>query len=339
MATARFKAGRGNELAVRRFLAEVRKNQSELRIVRQEIVEVENRINGLIGRLPQPVERNTVGFYDLTIHPLSAGVPAQLLMNRPDIRQAERELAAAGLDVMVARAQFFPRLDINGSIGYQAFNPKYLFNPEALVFNAIGELAVPVVNKAAIRADYLAANARQLEAVYNYQQTIITAVIEVVNRLSMVENYTRSLALKRQQLQALQISVGFATQLFQAGRTEYIDVLFVLRDLVDAQAVVIDTKRQQLSAIVNTYQALGGGANVVCPPPERPAELPPPRPDGQQLPPPRPVAEPDNLPPLRPGPEAPKKPGVQPVVAVPPEVPRGTEWLRATHDLPPAAGR
>src|SRR4029079_9096924 len=97
------------------------------------------------------------------------GVPAQLLLNRPDIRQAERELASAGLDVKVARAHFFPRLDIAGGIGYQAFNPKYLFNPEALVLNAAGELTAPLINKAAIRADYLAANARQLESVYNYQ--------------------------------------------------------------------------------------------------------------------------------------------------------------------------
>ena len=123
----RCEAGRGTELAVQRFQAEVRKNQSEKLIVRQEIIEAENRINFLAGRFPQPVERTSAGFFDLNIHALSVGVPAQLLQNRPDIRQAERELAAAGLDVKVARAHFFPRLDINGGIGYQAFNPKYLF--------------------------------------------------------------------------------------------------------------------------------------------------------------------------------------------------------------------
>ena len=164
IAKAKMDAGRGTELAVQRFQAEVRKNQSEKLIVQQEIIEAENRINFLVDRFPQPVERNTAGFFDLSIHPLSVGVPAQLLQNRPDIRQAERELEAAGLDVKVARAHFFPRLDITGGIGYQAFNPKYLFNPEALIYNAAGELAAPLINKAAIQAEYLTANARQLQS-------------------------------------------------------------------------------------------------------------------------------------------------------------------------------
>ena len=110
IAKARKEAARSTELAVQRFQAEVRKNQSEKLIINQEIIEVENRINFLVNRFPQPVERDSAGFFDLNIHPLSVGVPSQLLQNRPDIRQAERELAAAGLDVKVARVHFFPQL-------------------------------------------------------------------------------------------------------------------------------------------------------------------------------------------------------------------------------------
>ena len=96
------------------------------------------------------------GFFDLTIHALSVGVPAQLLQNRPDIRQAERELAAAGLDVKVARAHFYPRVDISGGVGYEAFNPEYLFlTPEALIGNVAGNLVVPLINKKAIQAEYI----------------------------------------------------------------------------------------------------------------------------------------------------------------------------------------
>jgi NodT family efflux transporter outer membrane factor (OMF) lipoprotein len=276
VARARLAAARDTELPVQRFLAEVRRNQSEKLIVRQEIVETENRINFLAGRLPQPVERNSSGFFELNLRAPSVGVPAQLLLYRPDVRQAERELAAAGLDVLVARARFFPRVDLTGGIGYRAFNPKYLFDPEALIANAAGELTAPVINRAAIRAEYLTANARQLQSVYNYQRVILTAVTEVVNRLSAVENYGASIAIKRQQLQALETAVDVAGKLFQAARAEYIEVLIAQRDLLEARTVLIDTKRRQLSAVVNVYQALGGGSEVSCPPHDRRADAPQP---------------------------------------------------------------
>jgi NodT family efflux transporter outer membrane factor (OMF) lipoprotein len=307
VAKALVQRGRETELAVQRFQAEVRKNQSEKLIVRQEIIEVENRINFLAGRFPQGVERNSAGFYDLTIHALSVGVPAQLLLNRPDIRQAERELEAAGLDVKIARAHFFPRVDITGGIGYQAFNPKYLFNPEALVLNAAGELVAPVINRAAIRADYRTANARQLQSVYNYQRVVLNAFTELINRLAMVQNYSRSIEIKKQQLQSLETAVDIANKLFQAARTEYLDVLTSQRDLLEARTVLINTKRQQLSAIVNVYQALGGGSLVLCPPQDPQLNAPVP----QQLPGsyPEPEGPPMELP------EPPPVPGAEPLPA------------------------
>ena len=259
VAEANKEAARGTELGVQRFLAEVRRNQSEKLIVRQQIVEVENRINFLAGRYPQPVERATGDLLGLTPHPLALGVPSQLLQNRPDVRQAERELEAAGLDVKVARARFFPRIDITGGVGYQAFVPRYLFNPDALAYNLAGELTAPLVNKKAIQADYLSANARQLQAVYNYQRVVLNAFTEVVNRVSRVENYRQSVEIKKDQLKALEESVVVASRLFQRARAEYVDVLFAQRDLRDARIVTIETKQQQLSAVVSTYQALGGG--------------------------------------------------------------------------------
>lgn len=259
-AESRMKAGRDTALPVQRFEAEVRRYQSEKLIVQQEIIEVENRINFLANRFPQPVERPPVKFFELNLHALSVGVPAQLLLNRPDVRQAERELEAAGLDVKVARANFFPRLTLNAGVGYEAFSPKYLFTtPEALMYNAAGDLVAPLVNRRAIRAEYQSANARQLQTVYNYQRVILNAFTEVVNRLSRVENYRRSVAIKMQQLESLQAAVGSANKLFLAARREYIEVLLAQRDLLEATFAAIETKSQQLSAIVNTYQALGGG--------------------------------------------------------------------------------
>ena len=215
IAKARKAVARGTELAVQRFQAEVRKNQSQKLIIRQEIIEAENRINFLCGRYPQPVERESAGFIDLNLHALSLGVPAQLLQNRPDIRQAERELAAAGLDVRVARANFYPKLFITGGVGYEAFNTKYLFvTPESLIYSVAGDLVAPLINKTAIKADYMNANAKQLQALYDYQRAILNAFTEVINRVSKVQNYSRSIEIKKQQLASLETAVDGSQQSF-----------------------------------------------------------------------------------------------------------------------------
>lgn len=260
IAEARKQAARDTELAVQRFEAEVRKNQSEKLIVRQKIVETENGINYLVGRFPQPVERPSLDFFDLQLSALQIGVPSQLLQNRPDIRQAERELQASGLDIRVARANFFPKVFITAGVGYEAFNAKYLIQtPESLIYSVAGNMVAPLINRAAIKADYFNANAKQLQALYEYQRIILNAFTEVVNQVSKVKNYSESIDLKRQQLTSLETAVDVAGNLFQNARVEYIDVLFAQRDRNDARMVLIDTKREQLSAIVNAYQALGGG--------------------------------------------------------------------------------
>lgn len=266
IAKARKEATRSTELGVLRFQAEVQRNQSEKLIINQQIIQGENRINFLVNRFPQRVERDSSAFYDLTIHPLSVGVPSQLLENRPDIRQAERELTGAGLDVKVARVNFFPQLVISGGVGLHSLLINHLFEPQAVVGDIAGGLVAPFVNKRAIRAQYMTANARQLQAIYNYQRVILEAFTQVTNRITMVQNYSRSIEIKKQQLETLNAAVTFADDLFQNARIEYIDVLFAQRDLRDARTTLIDTKAEQLSAIVNTYQALGGGVFSISTP-------------------------------------------------------------------------
>jgi outer membrane protein TolC len=99
-------------------------------------------------------------------------------------------LAAAGLDVKVARVNFFPQLVITGGVGLNSLNLTHLFEPQAVVGNIAGGLVAPLVNRRMIQAQYLTANARQLQSVYNYQRAILNAFTEVINRVSMVENYS-----------------------------------------------------------------------------------------------------------------------------------------------------
>ncbi|QEH31764.1 Cation efflux system protein CusC precursor [Aquisphaera giovannonii] len=271
IARAKMEAARGSELAVQRFLAEVRRNQGEKLVVRQSIIEVENRINFLTGRYPQPVERTNTDILDVTLQRLSVGVPSELLRNRPDVREAERQLAAAGLDVKVARKRFLPAMTITSGVGYSSFNPSYLLlSPNAIVANAASNLLVPVINRKAIKADYFSANARQLQSVYNYQRVVLNAFTEVVNRLNRVENYRKSLELRQQQLTALEKSVDVAQKLFQFARADYVDVLFAQRDLRDGRVSFVEIKQQQLAAVVDTYQALGGGSYLMPVSPPRP---------------------------------------------------------------------
>jgi NodT family efflux transporter outer membrane factor (OMF) lipoprotein len=253
----------GSRLGVTRFQAEVRKNQAQRLIVQQRIIEVSNRINYLVGRFPQAVDRTGWDVIRLDSRRIMVGVPAQLLLNRRDIQAAEREVIATGLDIQVARANFFPKLDIDAYVGFESFNPRFLFDPDAFIAETIGDLSAPVINKSAIRAEYMTANARQLQAIYTYQQTVINAFIEVTNNVAKAENYRRSVAIQQQQVLALEESVSVARELFKLPvekfKVEYIDILLATRDLLEARTQMLETKQQQLTAIVRSYQALGGG--------------------------------------------------------------------------------
>lgn len=253
-------AGEVTELAVKKFEAEVYKNQSHLFYIQQQIVEAENRINFLVGRFPQPVQRNSAAFQQMVPDTIYSGVPSQLLQNRPDIRQAELDLAASKLDVKVARAQFYPSLRITAGVGYQAFNVKYLItSPQSLLYNIAGDLIAPLINKNALKAKYASANAKQFQAVYKYEQTILNAYIEVTNRVTKVQNLKSSYDLKQKQVDAMNQSITISTNLFKSAKADYMEVLMTQRDAIEAKFDLIEIKQEQLSNMVSVYQALGGG--------------------------------------------------------------------------------
>jgi outer membrane protein, multidrug efflux system len=247
-------------LAVKRYEAEVAKNQSRKFEISQQITVVENRINFLLGRTPQPIKRTSIGFLDTKPKVLNAGIPSQLLQNRPDIRKAELELSAADLNIKVARANFYPSFGIKAGVGFEAFALKYLVNtPESLAAYIAGELVAPLVNKNAIIAEYKNANAKQIKAAYEYEQSIIKAYMEVANQLSNIDNLDKNYQLKSKQVGSLVQSIDVSIQLFLSARTHYLDVLLTQRDALDAKRDLIDTKQLQMMAMVNLYKSLGGG--------------------------------------------------------------------------------
>ncbi len=253
-------AARATELGVRRFEAEVLKNKSERYEVQQEIVETENRINFLIGRTPQHVERNSEDFIQQKLDTLYSGVPSQLLKNRPDIRQAEFELAAAKLDVKSAKANFYPSFEIRAGVGLEAFKPEFLTTtPESLLYNLAGDMVAPLINRNAIKAEYANANARQLQAVFDYEKSILNAYIEVSNQLSNMDKLQKSFELKSEQVDALTESIDLTNKLFRSARADYMEVLLTQRDALESKMDLVETRKEQLLARVSMYRNLGGG--------------------------------------------------------------------------------
>uniref|UniRef100_UPI0040472EF3 TolC family protein n=2 Tax=Roseivirga sp. TaxID=1964215 RepID=UPI0040472EF3 len=255
-------AARTTELAVRKFEAEVFKTKSLQFDIQQMIIETENRINFLVGRYPQPIIRSSQAFSYLAPNNVQAGIPSQLLINRPDIREAEMTLAAANLDIQVARANFYPSLGLNAGVGLNAFNAKFLFTaPESLLYSLAGDLVSPLINRNAIKAEYQNANAKQIQAIFNYERTILQAYLEVTNQLSNIDNLNKSFDLRRQQVEALTESINISTNLFRSARADYMEVLLTQRDALESRFELVETKMQQMHAMVNMYKALGGGWN------------------------------------------------------------------------------
>ncbi|RFZ85363.1 TolC family protein [Mucilaginibacter terrenus] len=253
-------AARVTELAVQKFQAEVLSSQGLEFETLQKIRETENDLNLLLGRYPQEIKRDTSNFLTLTPAAVYTGIPSQLLANRPDVKRAELDLIAAKLDVKVARAEFYPSFSISAALGFQAFKPSYLFKyPGSLLYSIAGDIAAPLVNRAGIKAEFNSANARQLQAMYNYQKTILNAYIEVNTQLYAIDNLQKRYSLKTKEADALTKSVDISNALFKSARADYFEVLMTQRDALATKLELVETKKAQFTAVNTIYRNLGGG--------------------------------------------------------------------------------
>jgi multidrug efflux system outer membrane protein len=250
------------ELAVEKFEAELAKARSEEYTLRQEMTESENSLNLLLGRYPTTIQRDKSTFLSSNMQKVMTGVPSELLQNRPDIRQAEHELAASKWNVDAARKEFLPSLNISASLGLDAFNPAYLTHlPKSLAFSVLGGLTGPLINRKAIQANFLTADAQQVEALYEYDKTLLTAYAEVCTLMSKIGNLDQYYQLKAEESKKLDHSIDVARQLYMNSRCTYLDVLMDERDALDAKMELMEAKEQQLSNMVDVYRSLGGGSN------------------------------------------------------------------------------
>ncbi len=248
-----------SQLAVNRFDAQLLNTQNLQYEIQQKIVETENHLNYLVGRFPQPVRRTAATLNTVRFDSIFIGTPAQLFENRPDIRKSEQELAASKLDVKVAKAAFYPTIHLSAEIGFQAFNPAVWFRPESLLGSLFGDIAAPLINRNALKAQYMTSRANQVKAVYGYEQTILKAYIEVSNQFSAIDKYTKSYETKSNEVNILNQSITVSDKLFRSARADYMEVLLTQREALESRMQLIEIRNKQLKADVNIYKALGGG--------------------------------------------------------------------------------
>lgn len=252
-------SGQANQLGVELLNAQLLASKALKIEVRQQIVELESKINFLLGRYPQPIVRPTIAWDQVIPPKLVVGVPAKLLENRPDIQQAEYELLATNSNLYAAKAAFYPSFNINTSVGFQAFKAMLVLNPASIAYNIVGGLAAPLANRRQLIADLMSSKAEQQIAYTNYQKTIVNGFTEVYNYLNLIENTNEMYRIKSQEVEVLRQSINTSQELFRFGRATYLEVITAQKNALQAQVELINLKKKQFYAVIGLYKSLGGG--------------------------------------------------------------------------------
>lgn len=252
-------AGKATELAVKQSSALLLRTRSLENTLKIQIIQLENQINFLLGRFPQEVKR-TNDFPDKKLLVYSSlGLPTQMLRQRPDIRQAEWQLKATEADVQVAQRAFLPSLNINASLGYNAFKSSLLFNPASLAYGLLGSLATPLLQNKALKRNQKIAIAEFYEAHAQYQKTVLKSFQEVHTFIKILENLEKAYDFRRQEVEELTKAVSTSQDLFIAGYANYLELITAQKSVLEAELDLFLIRRDHFLFAIQLYRALGGG--------------------------------------------------------------------------------
>lgn len=253
----RLDGGAVSDFEMMQVVAEYETAASAIPALQQAIAQQENALSVLIGRNPGAIRRGRT-LQTLRAPVVPAGVPSELIARRPDILQSEQQLVAANALIGAARAQYFPSLSLTGNGGKVSAGFSDLFSGPARTWSFAGQLLGPIFAGGAIDAANRQADARQVQALEAYQQTIQSAFRDVDDSLAAIQ-YNRDLvaALERR-VTALKRAVALANERYDNGYSDYLTVLDTERSLFSAELSLSTARGDGYRSLVGLYRAMGG---------------------------------------------------------------------------------
>lgn len=221
----------------------------------------ENALSVLTGAMPHEIPRLHKET-QLSPVPLSAGVPVQLVQNRPDVKQAELALAVANARVGLAKADFYPSLMVTATGGVNSFKASNWFNVPASLFGIVaGSVAQPLLQRRTIKTRYKVALIEREKTVILFRQSILRSVEEVSNALGRLEKLSQEYQIASNKVDVSRKATQNAQLLFQNGMATYLEVITAQGSLLQSELVLANLKTAQLSAMADLYRSVGGGWN------------------------------------------------------------------------------
>jgi multidrug efflux system outer membrane protein len=254
----RFEYGIVSEIEVSQAKSQYEEALANIPFFEKIIAQQENALSVLLGRNPGPIARGrTVD--ELVLPAVPSGLPSDILVNRPDIRQAEQDLIAANANIGVAKAQYFPTISLTGLFGWASDDLSDLFKGPAKTWSWAVPVAAPIFTAGAIAGQVKSAEAVQQQTLLFYQQAIQTAFQEVDDALIDQKRTREQLEALAQQVDALRTYADLAWVRYENGYTSYLEVLDAESRLYTAELTYAKAQGTLFQALVNLYKAMGGG--------------------------------------------------------------------------------